>query len=633
MLSRKRLIITCIIVLFIEIIFNLNGILYKLNNYKELKINNSDLIVKDLVLDNNKFIVTGNNPTIEIKNINKKVGNIYYSFSKKIRVNIHYTDEMFSGYDRVDSEIETNKRKGINICHFFGKLENVKFKLNKVNGDYFKINDIILNKKINIIIDFKRVSILFLIVYLLLSVCIYDYKYKYKEKDKIQNYLTKLVILIFIMLTTTIFIMDVKTNYSNISFDKGINNIYSIYLTNAILKGNTYINYPVSNKLKELKNPYDYSLRSTIGNEYLWDTAYYKGKYYVYFGILPSLFLFIPFKIITGKYLSISVVVLIFQILSIIFMEKFYKLLINKYFKNIPFVLYLFGLIFFILSSRIINNLTVFSTYNMISIIAYYLIIQGLYYIYKFDKENKDKYLLFGSLSLACSVACRPTMLFITLLILPIIKNKIKLNKKNLKRILLFLLPYVIVGITLMIYNYIRFENILEFGFKYQLTVTDSRKYMHNYYNIIIGYYYYLLAPLKLINHFPFLEEIRLTNYFGFCYNEPIRYSIMTTIIPIVLFFIPSFYKKIKNNKSLWSLIRNMLILGLFLIGIETLLAGIVYRYMLDFAFLFNLASIMIIFYIYDEIIKNKEVKKNYCRIISFLMIISFVIQFVLIYW
>ena len=71
-----------------------------------------------------------------------------------------------------------------------------------------------------------------------------------------------------------------------------------------------------------------------------------------------------------------------------------------------------------------------------------------------------------------------------------------------------------------MLYNYIRFDNVLDFGFKYQLTVTDSRKNMQNYYNIIIGYYYYLLAPLKLINHFPFLEEIRLTNYFGFCYND-----------------------------------------------------------------------------------------------------------------
>ena len=48
--------------------------------------------------------------------------------------------------------------------------------------------------------------------------------------------------------------------------------------------------------------------RGTVerGKDYLWDTAYYNGKFYVYFGILPLLIFFLPYYAITKKYLDIE---------------------------------------------------------------------------------------------------------------------------------------------------------------------------------------------------------------------------------------------------------------------------------------------------------------------------------------
>ena len=61
--------------------------------------------------------------------------------------------------------------------------------------------------------------------------------------------------------------------------------------------------------LKSLSNPYDYRLRSMTlepaGVSYLWDAAYYIGRYYVYFGIVPELLFFLPYYLATGNDLSV----------------------------------------------------------------------------------------------------------------------------------------------------------------------------------------------------------------------------------------------------------------------------------------------------------------------------------------
>ena len=512
-------------------------------------------------------------------------------------------------------------------CHFYGKITSIKMLFDLDIDSSFKINSLILNKNILFNINPFISVFVFIYSYIILSIISLKSISEYKENKK-QKYIINLITVTFCLFATCIFLKGIVVNYdTNI---RVVNNIYAEKLTDAILDGHFYLDVPISKKIKSLKNPYDMTSRK--GN-YLFDTVYYKGKYYVYFGVGPSLLLFVPYKIITGKYLSVKLISFIFQILSIIFMTKFYKVIINKYFKKIPFILYIFGLAFFLGSSCIINGFGDFHIYNMISIIAFYLMIQGLYFMFRYDENNKNSSILLGSLSLSLAVACRPTMLFMSLLILPIILNKIKKKEINVKRIILFIIPYLFIGILLMIYNYIRFNNIFTFGFEYQLTVADSRKIVHNYYNILIGIYYYIFNPLNIIPQFPYLTENKLTNYFGFCYRESLRCSIFATIIPLILLMIPVIYKRLKKHNDLWPYIRNMLVIGMFLAGYECLLAGLVRRYMIDFAFLFNISSILIILFIYKSIlIKNKH-KLIFTKIITILIIISLTIQMLMFYY
>nr|MCR5128916.1 hypothetical protein [Lachnospiraceae bacterium] len=66
--------------------------------------------------------------------------------------------------------------------------------------------------------------------------------------------------------------------------------------------------------LKEMENPYDDTLRTVLEEEseesFLWDYAYYKGHYYVYFGIVPCILFYLPFYLLTGAHVSNAAVVM-----------------------------------------------------------------------------------------------------------------------------------------------------------------------------------------------------------------------------------------------------------------------------------------------------------------------------------
>ena len=76
-------------------------------------------------------------------------------------------------------------------------------------------------------------------------------------------------------------------------------------MADALLKGQVYLEYgDMDRRLLEMPNPYDTKARRELGVRYHWDHAFYKGRYYMYFGVVPVFLLFIPFKLITGTSLT-----------------------------------------------------------------------------------------------------------------------------------------------------------------------------------------------------------------------------------------------------------------------------------------------------------------------------------------
>ena len=110
----------------------------------------------------------------------------------------------------------------------------------------------------------------------------------------------------------------------------------------ALLNGRLYIdNHDIDPALETMENPYDGFERERLGVNYHWDEAYYNHHYYMYFGIVPTILLFIPFKLITGQALLSYQATQIFASLTIIGMFYLFFILCRNFFPRFPLSQYL----------------------------------------------------------------------------------------------------------------------------------------------------------------------------------------------------------------------------------------------------------------------------------------------------
>ena len=94
------------------------------------------------------------------------------------------------------------------------------------------------------------------------------------------------------------------------------------YLADALLEGRTDLDLPVSPSLAALDDPYDFEARYEIGSttdeRIFWDHAFYQGRYYSYFGVVPAILVFAPFRLITGAMLNTSYAVAFLGVCAIL---------------------------------------------------------------------------------------------------------------------------------------------------------------------------------------------------------------------------------------------------------------------------------------------------------------------------
>ena len=71
-------------------------------------------------------------------------------------------------------------------------------------------------------------------------------------------------------------------------------------LAHSLLNGRLDLQRDPPAAMAEMQNPYDTAARQSAAPDALWDVAYYQGRYYVYFGIVPCLLFQLPFELLTG---------------------------------------------------------------------------------------------------------------------------------------------------------------------------------------------------------------------------------------------------------------------------------------------------------------------------------------------
>ncbi len=388
----------------------------------------------------------------------------------------------------------------------------------------------------------------------------------------------------------------------------------------ALLQGHLYIdNGDIDPALEAMKNPYDVAERKRLKVSYHWDEAYYNHHYYMYFGVVPTIILFIPFKLITGTALLSYQATQIFATLTIIGFFYLFYILSRRFFPKFPFSQYLLlSSAFSILS--IGYSIAAPALYCTAIVSGICMMVWSIICFFKGawvgpNQEIHTGYLITGALLGALAFGCRPPVAIANILLIAVIRHicqngRIAPEKKK-KTVAFVLFPYIIIGILLMLYNYARFDNVFEFGQSYQLTLADQ----HNYGNFIERFNLKQLLHGLLLN---FYAPVPLQDTFPF-----LQFSGVFLNYPILLLSAKIFAKgiaEILKERKLYFLTCLLFLVSFFIALLDVYWSPFLSkRYHLDILYLLSIVSFVAIA---AWLVNVSETKKNI--LLSCLVLLSF---------
>ena len=367
------------------------------------------------------------------------------------------------------------------------------------------------------------------------------------------------------------------------------------YLADSILAGRTWLDLEVPNWLAAMENPYDAQERFDhayeTGEPFYWDFAFYKGKYYCYFGALPAVVAFVPYKAITGSDLRTDYAVAFFAIILSISIAVFLFRFLKRYAPRASLGFYLLSFIMFSMGCATLTQVFYPLFYSLPPLAGMSCIFFGLaawLSARRQDGSLRKGLLVLGSTLLACTLWCRPQMFLVIGLAFPLFWNEIVIDRaffsrKGMGNTLAILVPCLIVGVGAMWYNYIRFDSFFDFGASYNLTGFDMTAKAHgiSLRAIAVALLFYVFMPLDISPSFPYLDEIAWRSqipvepfYGGFFSFTPAALSILG---------IWHFRKQLKEKK-LMGLCVLCCIVAVILMLLSAQVASVSMRYFSDFA-------------------------------------------------
>lgn len=614
---------------------------YTTNYYNEIKISEEDYSTNMKHISDNKYKIISNDerPYIEIENINKKINNIYLDIKSKSKESYYvipfYTDSGNKLYQQLESrELHdaVDKSKTLNF-NFSGKSNKIKFEFTFEKDEIVTINNIIINYNIPLDINLIRVTFVCIVLFFIFLFRPKSELYKINYNEIKHKKVLFVVIFSIIVISYSVLSINSILSIKNVHNHNVHNN-----LANSLIEGKTYFKDTNNSEeiLNSMDNPYDTNLRDKLfaekGTYFLWDCAFYKGKYYSYFGVVPVALFYVPYKLITNLDLSTAFLNYLLATISAILLVVLLHQIVRKYFKKCSLGLFLLLSLALIYCSGLMYVLKLPTLYSI-------PIVSGLMFTYLglnllIASLNKEKlrifYLFLGSLSMALVAGCRPQLLLGSFFIIPIgylyLEEKKRTKKEIIKSIISICIPYMVVAAVLMYYNYIRFGSVFDFGANYNLTTNDMTSRGFNLARIPLGLCIYLFNNINMKNVFPYIVGTELyTNYLGVTIYEPVYGGVFLSVIfTAINLFIFKLKKRINSNFIFYTCLF-CIISSIIIIIADTEMAGILARYITDFSWLLVFSSTLIVLKLYNNGRFNKRVL---IKIVLILVVISLIYQF-----
>ncbi len=596
------------------------------------------------------FRITEARNVIEFKNLNKEVHDIYLDFAsdqpaQNIPIKIQFTDEAHltyfdsteysEGVPVVDVATNSWQSQFINL-NTTGLMNNLKIEVVGDDVQYpVRLNTIVLNAhhpfifsglRFGLMLGVLLVAFMFRPKSVLYRLRIVEHPRRSKAGIIAANVVEVTIIAALLFYGSNL--VGVATpGYNQGDWDgQSIVNTFEVggdnaqqyaELAKSFTQGKLYLEEEPPQWLQDMSDPYDKGARDEAqketGEPYLFDVAYYEGHYYVYFGVVPVLLFYLPFYMLTGANFPTAIGVLVAAVMFTLGCSAMLDRFARYHFKRVSLGIYLLVQIPIIFCSGVLYLVKFPTFYSLPIACAMAFSVWGLYFWMR-GRESSRRRLMFvlGSLCMALVAGCRPQFLLLSLLAVPLfwrtyITKRRLFTRAGASEFACLMLPYVVVAMGIMAYNYARFGGFTDFGANYNLTMNDMTQRGWVWGRLPGAFFSYFLQPANMVGVFPFLQPTEFaTTYMGQTIKE-VTFGGIFACLPVlwVLFFaapIVRLRNAQRSTRTISGVIVCLLVSGVAIAMVDAQMAGILQRYYADFSFMFLAAVVLLVFIVNENV-------------------------------
>jgi hypothetical protein len=284
--------------------------------------------------------------------------------------------------------------------------------------------------------------------------------------------------------------------------------LYYNQLADAFLKGQPNLLIEPEPGLLALEDPYNYDNRQNVG--YPWDTVFYHGKFYLYWGPAPALILTLVKAI---HPMEIGDQVLVFGFVSGIWL--FATLLIlrlrRRLFPNLAWTFVIPAVAMAGLANPLPWLLSRPQVYEAAIAGGQFFLVAGLYAAFAAAEGARPSSwkAALASLLWLCAIASRLTLAPAVLFFMAATAWYLFRQQRNLAGPLALVLPFAAGVVALGWYNYIRFGSWTETGMGYMLTGINFHALGWSAFSpadLFYNLHNYFLNPFRRLEVFPYVK-------------------------------------------------------------------------------------------------------------------------------
>ncbi len=364
---------------------------------------------------------------------------------------------------------------------------------------------------------------------------------------------------------------------------------YYNLLTDGWRAGNLHINAEPNPALATLANPYD-PLQN--GPYRLHDASYYKGKYYLYFGPVPALVLFLPWAELTGRYIWHNQAVAIFASAAFLVYAGLLCAVRRRYFPRAgPLALSLAVLVLGLANGIpvLLRRPDVWEIPIACGAMFIALVLAALWRAVH-ERSRRWVWIAVAAACYGLAIGARPSLLpGLFVLAVPF---WVEWRQGGRRRQLAALagaagVPLALAAAGLMAYNFARFGSVLEFGQRYQLTGVEDPATRHFGLDFVAyNFRVYFLAAEQWQSYFPFVRGAALPVLPPNRLGEPENpYGVLTNlpVAWLALLALPAAFAARASGRGLGTWLAAVALVFAASAGTILCFAGACNRYEVDF--------------------------------------------------